>query len=167
MAGRARVYLSLGSNQGDSEALLSGAVDALGLLPETNVVAISSLYRTAPVGYLDQPDFLNQVVAVETGLEPLDLLDRIRRIEADAGRVRRERWGPRTLDIDILWYDGRRVHGERLELPHPRLEERRFVLEPLAELAPDLELSHGGTVREALERTRGQDVRPYDPGKGH
>ncbi|GAB4247698.1 MAG: 2-amino-4-hydroxy-6-hydroxymethyldihydropteridine diphosphokinase [Thermoleophilia bacterium] len=166
MDGRARVYLSLGSNQGDSPALLAQASRALEALPDTRVTARSSVFRTAPVGYRDQPDFLNQVVALETALDPHALLEQTQRIEHEAGRVRGVRWGPRTLDIDILWYDGKRVHDERLEVPHPRLEERRFVLEPLAELAPTLVLPSGRTVCEALTRTRGQQVNRYHPGRG-
>lgn len=166
MGGRARVYLSLGSNQGDSLALLAQASRALEALPDTRVAARSSVFRTAPVGYPDQPDFLNQVVAIETALDPHALLEQTQRIEQAAGRVRGVRWGPRTLDIDILWYDGKRVRDERLEVPHPRLEERRFVLEPLAELAPTLVLPSGRTVSEALARTRGQQVNRYHPGRG-
>lgn len=158
----ALVYLSLGSNQGHSRRLLEEAVRALGDLPHTRVVARSGLYRTAPVGYADQPDFLNQVIAVRTTLAPHGLLDATQGIECAAGRKRGLRWGPRTLDIDLLWYDGMRVDDERLQLPHPRLEDRRFVLEPLAELAPGLSLAGGGTVAEALVKTAGQTVERCD-----
>ena len=158
----ALVYLSLGSNQGDSRRLLEEAVRALGDLPHTRVIARSGLYRTAPVGYVDQPDFLNQVIALRTTLAPLDLLDATQGIERAAGRERGPRWGPRTLDIDLLWYDGIRLDDERLQLPHPRMEERRFVLEPLAELAPGLVLPGGGTVAEALKKTADQAVERCD-----
>lgn len=153
---QATVYVSLGSNQGDSRSLLEQAVRALHELPRTIVVARSSLHRTAPVGYVDQPDFLNQVVALRTRLGPLELLDATQGIERAGGRVRGVRWGPRTLDVDILWYDGVDLDDDRLQVPHPRLEDRRFVLEPLAELVPDLVLASGRTVAEALAKTAGQ-----------
>jgi 2-amino-4-hydroxy-6-hydroxymethyldihydropteridine diphosphokinase len=158
----ALVYLSLGSNQGHSRLLLEEAVHALDDLPHTRVVARSSLYRTAPVGYVDQPDFLNQVIALRTTLAPHDLLDVTQDLERAAGRERGRRWGPRTLDIDLLWYDGMRLDDERLQLPHPRLEDRRFVLEPLAELAPGLVLAGGGTVAGALKKTADQMVERCD-----
>jgi 2-amino-4-hydroxy-6-hydroxymethyldihydropteridine diphosphokinase len=158
----APAYLSLGSNQGDSGLLLEEAVRALGDVPHTRVIACSGLYRTAPVGFVDQPDFLNQVIALRTTLAPHDLLDATQRIENAAGRERGPRWGPRTLDIDLLWYDGLRLDDERLQLPHPRLAERRFVLEPLAELAPGLVLAGGDTVAEALKKTADQTVERCD-----
>jgi 2-amino-4-hydroxy-6-hydroxymethyldihydropteridine diphosphokinase len=158
----APAYLSLGSNQGDSRRLLEEAVRALGDVPHTRVIACSGLYRTAPVGFVDQPDFFNQVIALRTGLAPHDLLDATQRIEHSAGRERGPRWGPRTLDIDLLWYDGIRLDDERLQLPHPRMEQRRFVLEPLAELAPGLVLPGGGTVSEALKKTADQAVERCD-----
>ncbi|MCJ7797338.1 MAG: 2-amino-4-hydroxy-6-hydroxymethyldihydropteridine diphosphokinase [Thermoleophilia bacterium] len=158
----ALVYLSLGSNQGHSRRLLEEAVRALGDLPHTRVIARSGLYRTAPVGRVDQPDFLNQVIGLRTTLAPHDLLDVTQGLERAAGREPGLRWGPRTLDIDLLWYDGQRVDSERLQLPHPRLAERRFVLEPLAELAPGLVLADGATVAEALKKTTDQAVERCD-----
>lgn len=155
---QASVYVSLGSNQGDSRSLLEEAVRALRGLPRTSVTARSSLYRTAPVGHVEQPDFLNQVVALRTSLSPLELLDATQSLERAGGRVRGVRWGPRTLDIDILWYDGVDLDVDRLQVPHPRLEERRFVLEPLAELVPELVLASGRTAAEALAKTADQPV---------
>jgi 2-amino-4-hydroxy-6-hydroxymethyldihydropteridine diphosphokinase len=155
---RALAYLGLGSNQGDPATFIRKAVVALGELPDTTVRAVSGLYRTAPVGFVDQPDFLNAAVAVETGLEPRELLEAVQGIEAAFARTRDIRWGPRTLDVDILWYDGRTVRDDGLELPHPRIGERRFVLEPLSEIAPDLELCDGRSVREALADAQGQRV---------
>ncbi|MBC7292651.1 MAG: quinolinate synthase NadA, partial [Thermoleophilia bacterium] len=157
-----KAYLGLGSNLGDSEAVLRAAVRRLDSLPGTRVEAVSSLYRTAPVGGPSQPDFLNLVVEVETSLSPLDLLAACQRLEKAFGRRRTVRWGPRTLDIDILWYHGFTASREDLEVPHPRIEERRFVLEPLVELAPDLVLPSGRTVREALAGTREQEVKRTD-----
>ena len=157
-AAGALAFVGLGSNQGDSTAFLAAAVTGLGALPGTSVVARSSLYRTAAVGVEDQPDFLNQVVALRTVRGPLELLVAGQALETAAHRVRGVRWGPRTLDVDILWYDGKTLGGERLTLPHPRLEERRFVLEPLAELAPDLVLPSGRTVAQALALVADQTV---------
>lgn len=145
---------------------MASARERLASLPETGVIGVSAIYQTAPVGYLDQPDFLNQVVALDTALPPLRLLDAVQAIETEAARVRTVRWGPRTLDVDIIWYEGTPVREERLEVPHPRLEERRFVLEPLADLAPGLVLPSGRTAREALEGVRDQVVTPYRSGKG-
>jgi 2-amino-4-hydroxy-6-hydroxymethyldihydropteridine diphosphokinase len=158
----ALVYLSLGSNQGDPAAILDAALAALDRLPDTRVTAVSHRYRTAPVGFLDQPHFLNLVAAVETTLPPPALLEETQRLEREAGRVRGTRWGPRTLDIDLVWYHGVTSKDERLRLPHPRMEERRFVLEPLAELAPGLLLAGGRTVEEALEAVAAQQVERID-----
>ncbi len=143
---------------GDSRQTLRWAVRRVEGLPETRVVARSALYCTAPVGRRDQPDFLNQVIEIETVLSPRALLTAVLEVEREAGRVRWERWGPRTLDIDVVWYDSVVVSEPDLEIPHPRLEERRFVLEPLSELAPDLPLPSGRTVGEALARVADQRV---------
>jgi 2-amino-4-hydroxy-6-hydroxymethyldihydropteridine diphosphokinase len=151
-------YLGLGSNQGESLALLVGAVRGLADVPGVSVTRSSRYYRTAAVGLEDQPDFLNLVVEIVTALGPLELLEVAQELERDAGRVRTVHWGPRTLDVDILWYDGIFMNHDRLRLPHPRMEERRFVLEPLGELAPDLVLGSGRTVRAALARVLEQDV---------
>jgi len=151
-------YLGLGSNQGDSLALLVGAVSGLIATPGVFVTRLSRYYRTSAIGLEDQPDFLNLVVEIRTRLDPRDLLSVVQALEKDAGRVRTVRWGPRTLDVDILWYDGIFTDHDRLRLPHPRMEERRFVLEPLAELAPELVLGSGRTVRAALAGVLDQDV---------
>jgi 2-amino-4-hydroxy-6-hydroxymethyldihydropteridine diphosphokinase len=142
--------------------MLSRARGRLGALPGTALIAESGLYATAPVGGPEQDDYLNQVVELETTLPPRGLLLEIGRIEQALGRERLVRWGPRSIDIDILWYDGASIAEADLEVPHPRMEERRFVLEPLAELAPDLVLPSGRTVNEALEEVRGQTVERLD-----
>ena len=130
----ARVFLGLGSNLGDRRAYLRTAVASL-----PDVVAVSSVYETEPVGGPDeQGPYLNLVVQLDTELSPRHLLDVCRALEADAGRVREVRWGPRTLDVDVLWVEGHTVDEADLQVPHPRMGERRFVLAPLAELAPDL-----------------------------
>lgn len=119
----------------------------------------SSLYETAPVGKTDQPEFLNLVAEVETALDPEALLDLIQAIERDLGRTRDVRWGPRTLDIDILLYDSVSVRTERLTVPHPEMTRRRFVLEPLLEIVPDAVLPDGRPVRTLLAAVADQDVR--------
>jgi 2-amino-4-hydroxy-6-hydroxymethyldihydropteridine diphosphokinase len=130
-----RAFLGMGSNLGDSRALLRDAVETLG----DEVVAVSPLYETEPVGGPPgQPRYLNIVVELETERSPRELLDRCRALEAAAERVRRERWGPRTLDVDILLVGDLEVDEPDLVVPHPRMHERRFVMAPLADLAPEL-----------------------------
>jgi 2-amino-4-hydroxy-6-hydroxymethyldihydropteridine diphosphokinase len=144
----ARAFLGLGSNLGDRVAHLRGAVAAL-----TDLVATSPVYETDPVGGPDgQGAYLNLVVELDTESSPRDLLGRCHDLEQAAGRVRDVRWGPRTLDVDVLWVDGVAVDEPDLQVPHPRLRERRFVLAPLADLAPDLVSAEdlaaaGGEVR--------------------
>jgi len=133
-----RVLLGLGSNLGDRRRLLRDAVDSL-----PGVRKVSGLYETDPVGGpVGQDKYLNLVVAIESDATPRQLLGMCHRLESAAGRVRGERWGPRQLDIDILWIDGERVNEPDLQIPHPRMWERRFVLVPLADVAPEL-LSEG------------------------
>lgn len=134
MTAARRVLLGLGSNLGDRVALLRTAVAALG----DEVTATSDVYETAPVGGPDQGPFLNLVVVLETERSAAELLARAQELEADAERVRIERWGPRTLDVDILWIDGETVDQPDLVVPHPRMFERAFVLVPLSDVAPDL-----------------------------
>lgn len=133
-------------------------------LPGTELSAVSGLYLTAPVGGPQQADYFNQVVELRTSLSPRELLAEIQQIEAALGRKRLVSWGPRTVDIDILWYHGFSAADADLEVPHPRMEERRFVLEPLAELAPGLALPSGRTVSEALALVGAQVVRPHPGG---
>ena len=136
-----RAFLGLGSNLGDRWAHLRRAVDQLRAGGRTPVTAVSRVYETEPVGGPDdQGPYLNLVVelAVPAGTDPYRLLEECRRLEAAAGRVRTVRWGPRTLDVDVLWIDGVALDDPELTVPHPRWRERMFVLAPLAELAPDL-----------------------------
>ena len=128
-----RAFLGLGSNLGDRAGHLRAAVDAL-----DDVVAVSPVYETDPVGGPEQGPYLNLVVELATDRDPRGLLAVAQALEAAAGRVRGERWGPRTLDVDVLWVDGAELDEPDLQVPHPRLWERRFVLAPLADLAPDL-----------------------------
>ncbi len=132
-----RAYLGIGSNLGDRAAHLQGALDALGRVDGIRVVAASPVYETSPVGGPPQPDYLNAVVAVDTGLAARALLDIAHRIEAAADRVRTVRWGPRTLDVDVLLVGDERIDEPDLVVPHPRMAERGFVVVPLADLAPE------------------------------
>jgi 2-amino-4-hydroxy-6-hydroxymethyldihydropteridine diphosphokinase len=129
-------YLGLGSNLGDRRAHLQAAVDGLAATPGITVVAVSPVYETAPVGGPAQDDYLNAVVALDTDLTPRELLTVARRLEAAEHRVRGERWGPRTLDVDVLLVGDEVVDDADLVVPHPRLEERAFVLAPLSDLDP-------------------------------
>lgn len=160
-------YLALGSNLGDRRALLQEAIAALDW-GDTKVTARSSVYETTPVGGPpDQPDFLNQVIAVETALDPFALWERCSAVEAALGRDRtfEERWGPRALDIDVLLYGDQVVEEDHLVIPHPRIVERAFVLVPLAEIAPDVTVPGRGRAQDLLRGLGSTDgVRPVAPG---
>ena len=132
-----RAYLGLGSNLGDRLAHLQDALDALDATDRIELRAVSDVYETAPVGGPDQDDFLNAVVAIETDLTPRALLAVALDVESLAARVRTVRWGPRTLDVDVLLYGDERVDEPDLQIPHPRMAERAFVLAPLHDVAPD------------------------------
>ena len=150
MTGSHRVVLSVGSNLGDRLGTLQGCVQAIGGLPETDVLAISPVYETAPVGGPAQPDYLNAVLIAGTGLAPRDLLAATQRVEADFGRIRAERFGPRTLDIDIISYDEEISSDPVLTLPHPRAHERAFVLAPWHDVDPAASLPGRGPVAALL-----------------
>ena len=145
-------YVALGSNLGDPRQQLLDAMDALSNLPDTRLLQRSRLYRTPPWGMLEQPPFINAAVELDTALSPHALLDALLAIEQRAGRVRAERNGPRTLDLDLLHVDGVQLDDPRLTLPHPRMAERAFVLLPLHDIAPTLRLPGQATVAELLAR---------------
>lgn len=151
-----RAAIALGSNLGDRIDHLQVAVVALAACGE--VEAVSSVYETAPVGGPEQGPYLNAVAVVETDLEPHELLDGLLRIEQEAGRERTTRWGPRTLDLDLILYGDRMIDDERLTVPHPRFALRRFVLEPLAEVWPDAATPDGGSVAALLPFVQDQNV---------
>jgi len=147
-----RVYVAIGANLGDPIANARSGLAALAGLPGCRLLRASSLYRTPPMGPPGQPDYINAVVEIECGLEAHDLLDELQRIEADHGRVREgERWGPRTLDLDILVFGDREIRDDRLTVPHAGIAERGFFLLPLAELAFLLEVPGHGRVAELLQ----------------
>ena len=147
---RARAYIGLGSNLGEREATLREALTRLGELDGVAVVAVSSFRETDPVGNVDQPRFVNGAAEIETNLGPRELLESLLEVERSLGRDRsREgRWGPRTVDLDLLLYGDEAVGEAGLEIPHPRLAERAFVVEPLLELDPELRLPDGRALRD-------------------
>ncbi len=157
---RARAVLSAGTNLGDRLGTLQACVQAIGRLPDTDVLAISPVYETAPVGGPPQPDYLNAVLLIRIGLPPRDLLDAIHGLEAGFGRVRAERFGPRTLDIDIICYAGQVSDDPELTLPHPRAHERAFVLAPWHDIDPGAELPGHGPVAGLLAGLDRAGVRP-------
>lgn len=143
-------YIGVGSNLGDSRARVLAACEALGALPRTQLVARSRLYRTRPFGPVQQDDFINAVAGLLTQLTPAEMLAAIRKLEAGAGRVRTERWGPRTLDLDILVHGTERLETPELTVPHPGIAQRGFVLAPLADIAPTLDVPGVGCVEVLL-----------------
>lgn len=147
------VYLAIGSNLASPLAQVNAALEALRALPDTQLVAVSSFYRTPPLGPQDQPDYLNAAVALETSLAPESLLDHTQRIELDQGRVRKaERWGPRTLDLDIMLFGDETLATPRLTVPHYDMKNRGFMLWPLFEIAPELRFPDGETLASVLAR---------------
>jgi 2-amino-4-hydroxy-6-hydroxymethyldihydropteridine diphosphokinase len=146
-------YIGLGSNLAGPRAQVERALEGLAGLPRSRLLRVSRLYRSAPWGMLDQPEFVNAAAAIETGLSPPALMRALLAIERDAGRDRNgERWGPRILDLDLLLYDALVLAEPCLQLPHPHLHERAFVLLPLAEIAPDLDVPGRGPISALLSR---------------
>lgn len=153
-----RAYVGIGANLGDPVAQVLAAIEALAALPGTTLAAASSLYRTAPVGAPDQPDYVNAVAALDTHLDPHELLDALQRIEQVAGRDRPFPNAPRTLDLDLLTYAAQHLADDRLTLPHPRMHERAFVLAPLVEICPDAGIPGLGRAVDWLARSEDQRV---------
>ena len=136
---RRRVYIAIGSNLASPLEQVNAAIQAIGEIPDSRIMAVSSFYRTPPLGPQDQPDYLNAAVALETALTPEELLNHTQRIELQQGRVRKaERWGPRTLDLDIMLFGDEVINTERLTVPHYDMKNRGFMLWPLVEIAPEL-----------------------------
>ena len=155
----ARAFVGLGANLGDPVAQVTRAIAALAALDRTRVVRASSLYRSAPIGHADQPDFVNAVALLDTELAPRALLDALIGIERTAGRERTFANAPRLLDLDVLLYEDRVVDAPGLVVPHPRMHERAFVLVPLVEIAPDAVVPGRGRAAELLRAVRDQEVR--------
>ena len=158
-----RAAIGLGSNLGDRESHLGRAIAALAEVGD--LIAVSPYYESAPVGGPEQGPYLNAVVTIETNLSPRALLDQCLRIELAQGRERRERWGPRTLDLDILLYGNETIDEEGLMVPHPRLHERRFVLEPLLAVWPQSTMPDGTPVADFLLAVADQEVREIIPAR--
>jgi 2-amino-4-hydroxy-6-hydroxymethyldihydropteridine diphosphokinase len=158
----ARACIGLGGNVGDAAATVRRAFDALADLPETRVLAVSRLYRTPAWGVETQPDFVNAAALLDTTLDPRALLDALLGIERAFGRERRERWGPRTLDLDLLLYADAVIDVPGLHVPHPHLHERAFVLRPLADIAPDAMVPGQGRVADLLARVDASRCLPLD-----
>lgn len=148
-----KAYIGLGSNLDDPMTQVQTAITELAVLPDSRLIAQSALYQSAAVGPGEQPDYINAVVCLETSLAAEPLLDALQAIEQAHRRVRREHWGPRTLDLDILLYGNQVINTPRLQVPHPWLERRNFVLLPLADVAPGLTLPNGTTVQALLQKT--------------
>ena len=154
-------FVGVGSNLRDPAAQVRRAIEALGELDDTRVARSSALYRNPAVGPGPQPDYVNAVVALETGLDAHALLDRLQAIETHMGRRRgAERWAPRVIDLDLLLYGEQRIDDERLTVPHPRIAERAFVLYPLAEIAPDVEIPAAGPISALLRRVSDAALTP-------
>jgi 2-amino-4-hydroxy-6-hydroxymethyldihydropteridine diphosphokinase len=162
MAAMSGVFVALGSNIDEPRRQILQAFSELARLPGTRVLHRSGLYRTPPWGETDQPDFVNAVAELETTLEPLALLDALLEIERAAGRIRVQRWGPRVLDLDLLLFGTQRIDLPRLQLPHPRMHERAFVMLPLAEIAPDLRIEPYGRAAEIASKLDSQGISILD-----
>jgi len=153
-------YIALGSNMGDREKNLKEALKQIAALPETKVIKSSNIYETEPVGEPKQRPFYNAVVKIETSLDPERLLQKLQETEKAFGRVRKEKWGPRTLDLDILLYEQQIIATDKLTIPHPLMAERAFVLEPLAEIDPEayhpvLEKTAAELLQELMDKSVG------------
>ena len=145
-------YIAVGSNLADPVSQANLAIETLKNLPRSTFIATSQLYSSTPMGPQNQPDYINAVVAIQTELTPIELLDCTQKIELEQGRVRKdERWGPRTLDLDIVLYGNEVIDSERLTVPHYGMKEREFVLYPLAEIAPSLQLPDGTELTDLLK----------------
>ncbi|QFT56199.1 2-amino-4-hydroxy-6-hydroxymethyldihydropteridine diphosphokinase [Microbulbifer sp. THAF38] len=146
-----RVFIGLGSNLAEPQKQLRGALKAIEEIPHSRLLRCSSFYHSAPIGPGEQPDYVNAVAELESALQPIELLNQLQSIELAHGRERSVRWGARTLDLDILLFDEFQLDEARLQVPHPRMAERNFVLLPLAELAPNLQLPTGESLQQLLQ----------------
>jgi len=146
-----RAYIGLGSNLADPVDQVKTAISNLQSLPDSQLLTWSSLYASPPMGPQDQPDYINAVAAIETALSAHQLLDALQAIEQQQGRIRQRHWGERTLDLDVLLYEQNEINDDRLQIPHPGIALRAFVLYPLAEIAPDLNIPNVGDIKQLLQ----------------
>lgn len=144
-------FIGIGSNLDSPQQQVNKAIECLNTLPNTSLVAASSLYRSAPIGPQDQPDFINAVALIATKLKPIELLDQLQQLEKQAGRVKLRHWGERCLDLDILLYGNQTIDHQRLTVPHKEISNRAFVLMPLVEIRPHQQLPSGKLAKELLE----------------
>ncbi|WP_439241902.1 2-amino-4-hydroxy-6-hydroxymethyldihydropteridine diphosphokinase [Lonepinella sp. BR2474] len=151
-------YIALGSNLNQPVQQLNAAIQAMAVLPQTQVLAVSSFYRSKPLGPQDQPDYINAVAKIQTALEPLALLDALQHIENQQGRVRLRHWGERTLDLDILLYGQRVIQSERLTIPHYDMQNREFVMIPLYEIDSDLILPDGVKLSDLMKNIKNNQM---------
>jgi 2-amino-4-hydroxy-6-hydroxymethyldihydropteridine diphosphokinase len=158
-----RVFVGLGSNLDDPAGQLQRAIYELAEIPATHLIGYSGFYRSVPMGPPDQPEYMNAVAALEARLPPLALLDELQQIENAHGRKRTLHWGARTLDLDLLLYGAQIIDTPRLQVPHPGITERNFVLYPLQELEPDLEIPGKGTLQELIKSCSPEGLKKYDP----
>jgi len=155
----AKVYIGIGSNLENPLEQLKAAIAALREIPGTKLCQVSSIYQTAPIGPAGQPDYTNAAALLETLLTPEALLDELQRIELDQGRIRKERWGPRTLDLDIILYAGMTIRTARLTVPHIEMENRNFVLIPLMDIGPELTLPNGKSLKTVTEQAGNEGIK--------
>lgn len=156
------VYIGLGSNLENPLQQIKTAINDLQSLTGVTIIAVSSLYQSPPMGPADQPDYINAVLSLETSLSPHQLLDTLQSVEQLHGRERKRHWGERTLDLDILLYGEQRIDDERLKIPHPGMHERAFVLFPLAEIAPEIEIPGLGPLQQILPSCTQGDLQQVD-----
>lgn len=155
----ARTYIGIGSNLENPLEQLKAAVTALRSIPDTTLCQLSNIYQTAPIGPAGQPDYTNAAALLETALTPEALLNELQRIELNQGRVRKERWGARTLDLDIILYAGMTIRTARLSVPHIEMENRNFVLIPLLDITPKLTLPNGKTLAQVAEQAGNEGIK--------
>jgi 2-amino-4-hydroxy-6-hydroxymethyldihydropteridine diphosphokinase len=155
-------YIGLGSNLADPQQQVRTAINDISAITETSLLAKSSLYHSPPMGPQDQPDYINAVVAIETALSPHALLDALQQIEQKHGRIRKRHWGERTLDLDILLYADKVIEDERLTVPHPGIAERAFVVYPLAEIAPALQIPGHGSLATIKANCPPEGIEPLE-----
>ena len=156
------VYIGLGSNLQNPLQQIKTAINDLQSLAGVTIITVSSLYQSPPMGPADQPDYINAVISLETSLSPHQLLDALQSVEQLHGRERKRHWGERTLDLDILLYGEQILDDERLKIPHPGMHERAFVLYPLAEIAPDIEIPGRGALQQILPSCPQGDLQQVD-----